>query len=93
MNDSTKKTRELKPAVYVIEDGDGNIVGRHYATSTTQAKAMHTENLSARRATTDELIDIGRRGIAVNGMVDETDDRQSDAFAGNQQSIGGGIED
>lgn len=77
MNDQ-KKTRELKPAPYIVEDGEGKVVGRYYATSTTQAKAMHTENLSARRATTDELIEIGRNNIPVTGMEQEGDSRQID---------------
>lgn len=80
--DATRKTRTTKPKIYRVEDDAGR-GSFYYATSTTQAKAMHTENLTSRLATDIEIMEIGRRGLAVVNLTPagDSDDGQQDAFA------------
>lgn len=81
-DDTTRKPRTTKPKIYRVEDGAGR-GGFYYATSTTQAKAMHTENLTSRLATDIEIMEIGRRGLGVVNLTPAGDDDggQVDAFA------------
>lgn len=87
MTEQISKTRTVNHAPYVVEQ-EGKQLGVYWASSSTQAKAMHTERMTARRATPSEQIAFGRDGTEIVGMPGaEKDERQIDAFGegGSQQ--------
>lgn len=74
MNEKTERApRTMKHRIYTVEDGSGGS-GFYYATSTTQAKSMHAREIEAREATEFEIMDIGRRGLKVIGLPDQSDE-------------------
>lgn len=86
MSENTK-TRTPKQKIYRVEDAAGR-GGFYRATSVTQARAFHVDEITSREATIEEVIDIGARGLAVGGLEgpkSDEPDPQLDAF----QNAGG----
>lgn len=82
MSENTK-TRTSKEKLFRVEDGAGR-GGFYRATSVTQARSFHVSEITAREATIEEVIDIGKRGLGVGGLAGPSaaePDPQLDAFS------------
>lgn len=81
-----RKPRSTTVRIYAVVQQNGHR-DFYRATSTTQAGAFHNEGVETRKATDDEIMEIGRRGLAVGGIeapAREEDDAQLDAFSRHQ---------
>lgn len=71
MNDKTQ-SRTPKFKIFAVADADGEILGYYFAASKPSAMAMHTASLDVYEAGTKEIMEIGRDGITVQGMFDDS---------------------
>ena len=74
----TKKPRTPREKIYRVEDAGGR-GGFYRAHTTTQARAFHVDQIEAREATIEEIMHIGKAGIAVGGLdAPDEDPAQAD---------------